>query len=52
VWVQQAVGDAVQVVRHEHVIAVRIGDVVGVVESIDGTVRGRVWHGGSSITTG
>jgi len=57
VWVQQAVGDAVQVVHHEHLIAVRIGDVVGVVESIDGqssggTVRGRAWHGAGSITTG
>jgi len=56
VWVQQAVGDEVQVVHHDHVIAVRIGDVVGMVESTGGqsfgvAVRGRLWQGERSIAT-
>jgi hypothetical protein len=50
-WVQQADSDDVEVVRHNSMIAVRVGDVVGVVHSIDNAVRGRVWDGARSIAT-
>jgi hypothetical protein len=50
-WVQQAGIDDVEVVRHNNLIAVRIGDVVGIVHWFGDTVFGRVWDGVRSIAT-
>jgi hypothetical protein len=48
-WVQCASLGGVELVRAGNVVAVRVGDVSGVVLSVDGSVSGRVWHGAQSI---
>jgi len=50
-WVQQARADDVEVVRHNNMIAVRVGNVVGVVHSVGDAVSGRMWEGVRSIAT-
>jgi hypothetical protein len=49
-WVQHAPQADVEFVRTDHVVTVRVGDVTGIVFSVDGEVSGRVWIGGRSIT--
>ena len=41
----------VEVVRHSNMIAVRVGDVVGVVHRFGDAVFGRMWDGDRSIST-
>jgi hypothetical protein len=48
-WVQCAPLGEVQFVRAANLVAVRVGDISGVVSSVGGTVSGRVWHGAHSI---
>jgi hypothetical protein len=48
-WVQCAPLGEVQFVRASNLVAVRVGDISGVVSSADGAVSGRVWHGAQSI---
>lgn len=50
-WIQCARLGEVQFVRAGNLVAVRVGDVSGVVSSVDGAVAGRVWHGAHSIGT-
>jgi len=50
-WVQHADTIDVEVVRHSHLIAVRVGDVVGMVHWFGDTVFGRMWDGDRSIST-
>jgi len=50
-WVQQAHGRDVEVVRHGKLIAVRVGDVAGVVHAVGDVVLGRVFNGAGSIST-
>lgn len=49
VWVQHAPHADVEVVRTDTIVTVRVGDIAGVVFSVDGDVCGRVWVGGRSI---
>lgn len=51
-WVQCAAGDEIQCVRDGHLIAVRVGNVSGVVFAAGRSVIGRVWHGDRSIGLG
>jgi hypothetical protein len=51
-WVQQAATDAVECVRAGNMVAVRVGDVSGVVSASAGAVLGRVWHGDRSFGIG
>ena len=48
-WVQHAPEGDVEFVRTASLIAVRVGDVSGVVMSTDGSVAGRAWHPGGAI---
>ena len=48
-WIQCAPAGDVQSVRARNVITVRVGDVSGVVWSVDGTVFGRIWQGERSV---
>ena len=48
-WIQCAPAGDVQSVRARNVITVRVGDVSGVVWSVDGTVSGRIWQGERSV---
>jgi hypothetical protein len=50
-WVQQGDAADVEVVRHDNLIAVRVGDVVGIVHTFGDAVFGRLWHGDRSIST-
>jgi len=50
-WVQHGDAGDVQVVRHNNVIAVRVGNVVGVVQSIGDEVAGRLWDGVRTVGT-
>jgi hypothetical protein len=49
--VEQARLDDVEVVRRSSMIAVRVGDVVGVVQAVGDVVSGRMWDGVRSIET-
>ena len=51
-WVQQAGEGEVEVVRSDHLVAVRIGRISGVVMSLDDTVSGRVWHDEGTVVVG
>ncbi len=56
-WVQRAVGERgrrpdVEFVRSANVVAVRVGDISGVVSAAGGSVAGRVWHPSGSIAVG
>jgi len=50
-WVQRGDPADVEVVRHSNLIAVRVGDVVGIVHTFGDAVFGRLWEGARSITT-
>jgi hypothetical protein len=51
-WVQQATEGEVEFVHSDHLVAVRIGRITGVVMSLDNTVSGRVWHDEGSVVVG
>jgi hypothetical protein len=56
-WVQCAsshneTGPDVEFVRSDNLVAVRIGDISGVVLSVGGQVAGRVWHTAGEIAVG
>jgi hypothetical protein len=48
-WVQHAAGGEVEFVRAANLVAVRVGDVSGVVSAVDGKVTGRIWHARGSL---
>jgi hypothetical protein len=48
-WIQCAPAGEVQCVRADKIVSVRVGDVCGVVWSVDRAVFGRIWHGEHSI---
>ena len=48
-WVQQADAGEVECVHTGNIVAVRVGQVSGVVWSVAGVVHGRVWHADRSI---
>ena len=48
-WVQCAPLGEVEFVRAGSLVAVRVGDICGVVSSVGGAVCGRVWQGAQSI---
>ena len=62
VWVQRAsnrrtitgqeAGPEVEFVRSADVVAVRVGEVSGVVFTVGGSVTGRVWHPGGVVVVG
>jgi hypothetical protein len=43
-WVQHASDGEVEFVRSANLVAVRVGDVSGVVSTARGNVTGRIWH--------
>jgi len=51
-WVQCNTGAEIETVRDSHMIAVRVGDVSGVVLMAGRTVVGRVWHGDHTVGIG
>jgi hypothetical protein len=48
-WVQHASEGDVEVVHAANLVAVRVGDVSGVVLTMGGAVSGRVWHHEGSV---
>ena len=48
-WVQHAPTGEVEVVRSPALVAIRIGDIAGVVMSTASKVVGRVWHQGGVV---
>jgi hypothetical protein len=48
-WEQRAAAVATEAVSAPDMVAVRVGDVCGVVMAVDGRVSGRVWHQDGSI---
>lgn len=51
-WVQHASEGDVEFERTANMVTVRVGQVSGVVMSIDGHVVGRIWHGSGTIAVG
>lgn len=49
-WVQHAPGGEVEFVRSADLVAVRVGEISGVVYRVGENVTGRVWHG-SGVTS-
>ena len=51
-WVRHAPQGEIEFVQSADMLTVRVGDVAGVVMSIDGDVVGRIWYPGGSIGVG
>lgn len=43
-WEQRAPSGEIEYVRTDNIVTVRVGEIRGVVMSVDGAVAGRIWH--------